>query len=262
MATPAGMPIWYELLTSDVEGAKRFYGDIVGWTANTFPSPAGGTPYTIWQVGEASAGGLAMPPANAAMAPGWLAYFHVADVDAKVAEVERAGGSVAMAATNLPGVGRIALVADPQGVPFYLMKPAPPPGMEDAESTCFSETLPGRCAWHELVTTDQQAALPFYAQLLGWTSNEAMPMGPMGDYTFLDCAGVRLGAMMNQSAPEQPLRWTFYFKVPDADRAAAQVAELGGAVLMGPMAVPGGQRVVLATDPAGTGVGFISGQRQ
>ncbi|WP_375397811.1 VOC family protein [uncultured Sphingomonas sp.] len=261
MANPPGTPIWYELLTTDVEGAKRFYGEIVGWTAAAHPSPDGGMPYTIFNVGETGVAGVAMPPEGAPTGPQWLAYFHVEDVDAKLAELERAGGKTHMPATDLPGVGRIALVADPQGVVFYLMKPAPPPGME-GESTSFSATLPGRCAWNELVTSDQKAALPFYGALLGWTSTEVMSMGPMGDYTFIDGGGERLGAMMDRAAPEQPLKWTFYFTIPDVDAVAERVKELGGQIIMGPMDVPGNQRIILALDPQGVSVGFVSGERQ
>ncbi|WP_419809133.1 VOC family protein [Sphingomonas sp.] len=260
MANPPGTPIWYELLTDDVDAAKQFYGEIVGWTTIVHPSP-GGTPYTIFNVGETGVAGLAMPPATAPMAPGWLAYFHVEDVGGKLTEVEAAGGTTLMPATDLPNVGRIALVADPQGVPFYLMTPAPPPGME-GESTSFSPVLPGRCSWNELVTGDQQAALAFYSKLFGWTSTESMPMGAMGDYTFVDAGEVRLGAMMNRAGPDQPLKWTFYFHVPDADAAAEQVKTLGGQIVMGPMDVPGGQRIILAVDPQGASVGFVSGERQ
>ena len=260
MATPEGMPIWYELQTTDVAAAKHFYGPITGWTTASFPSPGGGMDYAVWTMDDTGVGGLASPPPGVSVPSGWLAYFHVQDVDAKAAEVQAAGGAVTMPASDIPGVGRIALVADPQGVPFYLMRPDP--SSSDTDSTSFSETLPGRAAWNELVTSDQGTALPFYARLLGWTSNEAMPMGEMGDYRFIDGAGgVRLGAMMNRHAPEQPLRWAFYFKVPDADRAAEQVKAGGGQVVAGPMEVPGGQRVVMGIDPQGAGVGLVSGER-
>ncbi len=260
MAT-TGIPIWYELLTSDVDGAKAFYSDIVGWTVTAFPSPEGGMPYNIFNVGDVGVGGLAaMPQGSPTGGPAWLAYFHVSDVDAKVAEVEQAGGKTHMPATDLPGVGRIALVGDPQGVLFYLM--APDPAMGDQESTAFSANLPGRCSWNELVTSDQIAALPFYCSLLGWSSTEVMSMGEMGDYTFIDCGDVRLGAMMNRAAPEQPLKWTFYFHIPDVDAAVDKVKAHGGTVIMGPMDVPGGQRIIIAVDPQGASVGFVSGERQ
>ena len=257
--TDTGMPIWYELLTTDVDAATRFYGDIVGWTATPMPSPAGGPPYTILEMDGTGVAGLAQPMGD--IRPGWLAYFHVADLDAKLEEVTRAGGAVRMPPYDIPGVGRMALVADPQGVAFYLMTPTPPPGMDGQASTSFDHALPGRCSWNELVTTDEKAALPFYRDLFGWTSSGAMPMGPAGDYTFFDHGGGQIGAMMNRMSPEQPLAWNFYFKVPDADRAAEQVRAGGGTVVAGPMEVPGGQRVIMAVDPQGLGVGFVSGER-
>jgi len=260
MANPTGMPIWYELLTSDVEGAKRFYGNLVGWTTTTFPMPEDGTPYYILNYDAAGVGGLMALPDGAPTGPGWFAYFHVADVDATVAQNDQAGGKTQMPPTDLPGVGRIAMIADPQGVVFYVM--TPDPSMGDRESTSFSASLPGHCSWNELVTSDQKAALPYYSSLLGWTSNEAMPMGEMGDYTFLDCGGERIGAMMDRASPEQPLKWTFYFDIPDVDAAVDKVKAHGGTVIMGPMDVPGGQRIILAVDPQGASVGFVSGERQ
>lgn len=259
MATRTGMPIWYELITTDVDAAKTFYGDIVGWTTTTFPSSAGGMPYTILNYGDVGIGGLMALPDGVPTGPGWFAYFHVAEVDAKVAQNEAAGGKTHMPATDLPGVGRIAMIADPQGIVFYLM--APDPSMGDQESTSFSASLPGRCSWNELVASDQKTALPYYSSLLGWTSKEAMPMGEMGDYTFIDCGDVRIGAMMDRASPEQPLRWTFYFAIPDVDAAVDKVKAGGGNVIMGPMDVPGGQRIILAVDPQGASVGFVSGER-
>lgn len=257
MPTPYGMPIWYELITGDAAAAKAFYSGIVGWTITEFPSPAGGTPYTIWNAD--GVGGL-VEMTDAPGGPTWLAYFHVADVDAKVAANSAAGGKTHMGPLDLPGVGRIALIADPQGAPFYLM--TPDPAMGDQESTAFSRTLPMRCAWHELTTLDTATALPFYQDLLGLVSTEVMSMGPMGDYVFLEVGETRIGAMMNRSAPDRAVRWAFYFRVADADVAAEQVSAGGGTVIMGPMDVPGGERIVIAIDPTGAAVGFVSGQSQ
>lgn len=259
MTNSLGKPIWYELITTDVAAARSFYGDIVGWNFTDFPSPEGGMQYTIANVGETGVAGMMTPPDGAPIAPGWFAYFHVADVDAKAAENEKAGGKTLMPATDLPGVGRIAMVGDPQGIVFYLM--TPDPAMGDQESTSFSETLSGRVNWNELVTTDHKAALPFYNALLGWTSTEAMPMGEMGDYSFIDCGGARLGAMMDRFQPEQPLKWTFYFHIADVDAAVDKVKAAGGQVILGPMDVPGGQRIIVAIDPQGASVGFVSGER-
>lgn len=255
MTTAEGMPIWYELLTPDPAAAERFYTPITGWTTTAMGSPD--QPYRIWEMDGTGIGGLAQPQPEAP--PGWLAYFHVADLDAKLEQVRALGGQVLMGRYDVPGVGAMALVADPQGAPFYLMTPASRP--DAPASTSFDHSLPGRCAWNELATSNEGAALPFYGALLGWTSKGAMPMGPAGDYRFIDHGDQPLGAMMNRQSEQQPLRWSFYFKVPDAARAAEQVKAGGGTVVAGPMEVPGGQQVVMAVDPQGLGVGFVSGDR-
>lgn len=254
MTPSLGMPIWYELTTADPAAAERFYGTVVGWKPGSFD---GGDGYTLWNADDGAAVGGMQSLADASpTGPAWLAYFHVADVDAAITLIEAEGGTVHSPPQDVVGAGRIAMVADPQGVPFYVMTPAPTqPGV----STSFSPTLPQRCAWNELVTTDQAAALPFYATLLGWTSTEVMPMGPMGDYSFIDCGTVRLGATMNRDSPDHPTGWRFYFHVPDVDAAAAAIDSGGGRIVMGPMDVPGGQRIVMARDPQDVPFGLVSG---
>lgn len=261
MADASGMPIWYELMTTDVDGARRFYGDIVGWTTDEMSTAPGMPPYTIWHAGDGEGVGAVIPlPDGAPTKQLWVAYFHVADVDAKIAENEAAGGRTFMPGYDIPHVGRIAYLADPQGIPFYLMTPTPPPDRADAQSTAFSETLRQRCSWNELVTGDHKAALAHYQKLFGWTSPEVMPMGAMGDYSFVNAGDMRIGAAMDASAPQQPRAWTFYFRIPDVDAAVEQVKAGGGQVMMGPMDVPGGQRVIICTDPQGAQVGFVSGE--
>lgn len=254
--TPSfGMPIWYELTTADPAASERFYGDVVGWKVAPFD---GQGPYALLNADDgALVGGMLPLSGEVPGSPGWLAYFHVADVDAAVALVEQAGGTVHIPASDIPGVGRSAMVADPQGVAFHLMTPAP---SEPGQSTSFSPTLPQRCAWNELTTTDQDAALPFYSSLCGWTSTSAMPMGEMGDYSFVDCGDVQIGAMMNRQSAEQPTGWCFYFHIPDVDAVVATITAHGGQVVMGPMDVPGGQRALVAIDPQGAAVGFVSGE--
>jgi predicted enzyme related to lactoylglutathione lyase len=254
MTTRYGMPIWYELMTPDPAGAARFYGDVVGWKTGSFDGQDG---YTLWKADDDTAvGGMLPSPGDLATGPGWFAYFQVADVDAAIEIVDGAGGTVHVPSQDVPGAGRFAMVADPQGVPFYVMTP---PSAETGESTSFSPVLPQRCAWNELVTTDQAAALPFYTTLFGWTSPGVMPMGDMGDYSFLDCGDVQIGAMMNRQTADQPARWGFYFHVRDVDAAVTRITDGGGQVVMGPMEVPGGQRIVVAIDPQGATVGFVSG---
>src|SRR5690606_23696122 len=114
--------------------------------------------------------------------PGWLTYFHVEDVDAAVAKAQGLGASVHMAPITMEGVGRMAMLADPQGAAFYVMDPVPPADQPDAQSDVFAMLKPGHCWWNELQTTDEPAATRFYKALFGWTADQSMPMGERGEY--------------------------------------------------------------------------------
>jgi hypothetical protein len=253
MANPHGNFIWYELITTDSEAAARFYGEVVGWQ----PADSGvpGIEYRILSDERGSAGGIMTAPPEACekgMRSGWLGYIGVDDVDAAVAELTQAGGAVHMAAEDIPGVGRIAMVADPQGVPFYLMR-----GASDEASTAFDPKATGRVAWNELVTTDQVAALEFYIRHFGWEKAGAMPMGELGDYVFIAHGGVPIGAAMNRTPSHDRPMWNFYFRVADIDSAAERVRRGGGEILDGPMEVPGGDYVIVGRDPQGAGFGLV-----
>ena len=105
---------WYELMTSDVAGAKAFYGDVVGWDMQAFP----GMDYTVLAVGQRGVAGLMKLPADYAEhggKPAWIGYIYAADVDAAVEKLKAAGGTVHRAPAAIPNVGRFASVADPQG---------------------------------------------------------------------------------------------------------------------------------------------------
>lgn len=247
MPNPHGSFIWYELLTADTAAAGRFYADVVGWSVGDF---GGEVPeYRIFSAGETGVAGMMALPAGAAaggMRPGWFGYVGVDDVDAAVAGIVAAGGTVHMPAQDLPGVGRIAMLADPQGVIFYVMR-----GASERPSASFDAAAVGHCAWNELAASDLPAAIAFYTGQFGWTKGDAMNMGDMGDYQFIHHAGERIGAMMTRRQPGPPPMWSFYFRVDDAGAAARRVTEGGGTILHGPSEVPGGDHIVIAADPAG-----------
>jgi len=247
-----GSFIWYELITPDPDGAKAFYDAVVGWTIGE-ASPEFNGYRMIGRSDGGSAGGV-LPLTDEmrqhGARPTWLGYIGVDDVDEAVAAIEKAGGKALMPAFDIPDIGRIALVADPQGVPFYVMKPTPPAGNEDKVSDVFSPDQPGRVSWNELATRDPKAALDFYVSKFGWTKGDVMPMGDMGDYQFITHHGVPLGAMMT-AAPENQSRWRYYIRVGNVDRAKQAVEAGGGTVIHGPQEVPGGDRILIGTDPQG-----------
>ena len=259
---PEGDFIWYELMTRNADAAKAFYDAVVGWNVGEGAPEFGGY-RMIGRSDGGSAGGVL--PITAEMEehgarPMWLGYINVADVDAKVAAIEAAGGRALMPATDIPNVGRIAMVADPQGAPFYVMKPIPPADKPEARSDVFSQTEVQRCAWNELVTTDLEAARSFYPEQFGWTLGDTMPMGPMGDYQFIHQDGRMIGAMF--APPDRQPAWRFCFRVDNLERSIDAIRNGGGEILFGPTEVPGGGMIIQATDPQGAFFMLIEGGQQ
>ncbi len=249
MTTAPGAPIWYELLTSDVAGATAFYNAVIGWTARSGEVM---NDYHLFSTGTVEVAGLmACPPGMDRSA--WLGYLAVEDVDATAAAVTAAGGACHLPPADIPGIGRFALLADPQGVPFYVMRP-----LDGAsESAAFDAMAPGHCRWNELTTTDPKAAFAFYGREFGWVKDGGMPMGEMGEYEFIGHDGKMIGAVMPLQPGSPGPHYTYYFGVPDIDAASAAIAANGGQVLFGPMEVPGGEYAGVALDPQGALFGIV-----
>jgi predicted enzyme related to lactoylglutathione lyase len=258
---PPGDFIWYELITPDPVGAKAFYDAVVGWTIE--PQPSGEMDYRmIGRADGGSAGGvmrLTDDMASHGAKPIWLGYINVDDVDASVASIESGGGKVLLAAFDIPGIGRIAMVTDPQGAPFYVMKPIPPADKPDAKSDVFSPDQPGRVSWNELSTTDPAAARSFYGERFGWESGEFMDMGEMGQYRFLDHHGTRIGALCGVMPGQQP-KWRYYIRVPSISKAKQTAEEKGGTIAMGPHQVPTGDWIIIGSDPQGAEFALVGGE--
>jgi len=255
MANPPGSFIWYELLTPDLDGARRFYEAVVGLKIQAEPTPGPLDYRMIGTPGGEHVGGAMQLDAQmteGGTKPGWLGYVGVDDVDAAVAKVTAAGGEVHMPPTDITEHLRIAMIADPEGAPFYVMRSTPVPGQEDMESTVFHPEKHGHVAWNELHARDQASAWDFYAGQFGWEKGAAMDMGAMGTYQIFKVGGTEqdVGAMMDSPNFPRPM-WLFYFNVPDIDAALEATKANGGSVLYGPGVVPGGNFIVQATDPQG-----------
>lgn len=246
MADPSilGRPLWYELMTNDVDAAKKFYAPVVGWTVTPFEG--GAQPYDIWVRDGVPIGGVMQIPAGMNFPPHWGMYIGVPSLEEGVSRVERLGGSALSPVIEVPGVGRMRTMKDPQGAAFSIYEPASPPQQQEAEPR------PGDVSWLELYTTNAEAALKFYTELFGWRHSESMDMGAMGKYHMF-ARTFALGGMMNKP-PEMvqaPSYWGLYFLVPDVHAGAERVKTHGGKVLNGPMQVPGGDWIVNCMDPQG-----------
>jgi uncharacterized protein len=248
-----GSHIWYELMTPDPVGAKSFYEAVVpGWSIGE--RNPGDIDYRMIERSDGgNAGGvLGMNEDMRAHGakPLWLGYIAVDDVDGTIAQIEAKGGKAQMPATDIPDVGRIAMVADPQGNAFYVMMPKPPSDQTDAKSDVFSSDAVQRVSWNELSTPDPVAARQFYGDLFGWESDEFMDMGEYGEYRFLDHRGTRIGAVCGVM-PGGSGGWRYYVQVPSISKAVEAVKAGGGTITVEPHEVPGGDHITIGNDPQG-----------
>jgi hypothetical protein len=252
-STLLGRPLWYELMTSDMKAAEAFYGAVVGWKASPFAGA--GHPYTeLNRSGDLPVAGVMTKPDDMKAPPFWAMYVGVPNLEDAAAHIARLGGRAHTDVIEVPTVGRMQMMADPQGALFYIYEPA------RGEQPPESAPEVGDASWHELMTTDAAAAMNFYEQVFGWKPGEPMDMGPMGKYHIFQRPHGMIGGMMNKppAMANIPPNWQIYFRVPDVHSAAERVKANGGQVLNGPTEVPGGDWIVNAMDPQGAAFGLHS----
>lgn len=246
MADKPATFFWYELTTGDLDAAEDFYRSVIGWKTRDAGQP--GMRYTVFEAdGRGVGGALALSDIDEADArTGWVGYIKVDDTDAAAARVEAAGGDIRRAPADIPGIGRFAVAADPQGAGFLLMTPDGP------DQPPVPPHTPGHVEWHELYAGDGKTIFDFYAGQFGWSKGEPFDMGGMGTYQLFSAGGEDTGGMMTKPDWFPVPFWLFYIMVGGAaGDVAARIVAHGGKVMHGPAEVPGGGWIVQATDPEG-----------
>lgn len=258
-ASNASSPCWYELGTTDLDAAAAFYSDVLGWTV--VDSGMEGMEYRLANdpEGHGVAGIMRTAHMQDAPPPNWLFYAAVASCDDTAAAAKAAGGSVVVEPTDIPNTGRFAILTDPQGAFFGVLQPEPMDGVAPTVGA-FDQQRTGHGNWHQLSTSDPEAALQFYGQLLGWTKGEAMDMGEMGTYQMIQAGGTDIGGVMGLLGAPMPA-WLSYFGVDKADATVDAVKAAGGQIIAGPDEVPGGAWAVTAADAQGAVFGFVGPER-
>lgn len=241
-------PCWAEVGTPDPEAAQRFYGELFGWRTETDSREEMGG-YTIAYVGHLPVAAL-VPLGEEQQPVTWFVTFAVADVDTAVERVKSGGGTVEFEAGDVPGMGRFASVADPQGAGFHLWQAK---GFEGAG--LLNE--PGSLGWVELMSRTPERAVDFYTTVFGWSVNASE------HYTQWGIDGADFGGMVRMDdkfPPEVPPHWLPYFAVADVDASAATATQAGGTVLMEPTTVNGTLRIAVLRDPQGAMFGvYLAG---
>ena len=244
-----GTPCWVDLMSPDLEAAKRFYGELFGWEYID-TGEAGGGYQLATKNGKMVAGlGQQMPDQTGPAV--WTTYLWADDADSVGERIAKAGGNVFMGPMDVPNAGRMSLAVDSTGAAFGIWQ-----GREHRGAQLANE--PGSFTWNENLNDDPSAARSFYEQVFDY-GYEAFPDSPDEYYTFMVKGQQRggIGAKPAQTPAGTPNFWNTYFSVADTDEAAATVTRNGGKVLLAPMDMPVG-RMAVVQDMAGSQFSIIS----
>jgi hypothetical protein len=236
-----------EAASGDLEAAKKFYGDLLGWDVRDV---TGGFYSIAERKGKPVAGlyGIMPDQREKGVRPHWLSYVSVASADAAAEKATDLGGKVLAPPFDVPVVGRMAVVQDPTGACFGLWEPK---GHEGAGLV----DEPGAPCWYELLTWDAPRAVAFYTGLFGWKPRvEPSPNTPTGEYTVFHNGpehGCGMLAMSKERFGDAPSHWEPYFAVEDCDAVAKECARLGGKVCVPPSDIPRIGRFAVLEAPDG-----------
>jgi len=236
-----GKFVWHEQVSSDPEQAQDFYTQLFGWGTEVFKP--GEADYTMISSGGQSHGGFSKAM-EGAPPPHWLSHVQVENLDETIEKAKSAGGKLAAGPFEMAEVGRIAIVADPQGAYISAYQPA---GEGPASQGVF--------VWDELGTTDADDAQRFYGEVFGWTTSD---MGSeYGGYKIFNRGETGIAGLMTLPDDSLPPHWQPYVAVEDPDATTAKAKELGGSTLVEPTDVPKVGRVGVLRDPQGAPFGII-----
>ncbi len=244
---PHGMFCWNELVAQDLDKAKAFYCELLGWTTRENPIDDQGNLYIMLLCNGKEIG--AMYAANKELANTnestyWLGYVAVNDIDRTVKIAKKHNADVIIEGMEVPGAGRMALLRDPVGAKFALWHGTGHKG-------ALLKDEPGSVCWNELATKNKEASIAFYQDIFNWKA-ETQPFGDE-EYTEFKVGGEsRCGMIkMTKEWGDVPPHWMTYFAVENCDLAAEKAASLGATICVPPTDIEGVGRFAVINDPQG-----------
>lgn len=242
---PIGSPCWVDLWTSDVDGSRKFYGELFGWEAQE-PSAEFGGYFMFTRNGVPIAGGMG-DMGDLAADNSWKIYLTTDDIAKTVEAAENDGAQIISPSMAVADLGTQAVLVDPTGAHLGTWQPGTFPGF-----TVLNEH--GAPSWFELFTRDHAAAVAFYRSVFRWETDTVGDSDEFRYTTMRDPSGDgELAGIMDASTflPDGvPAHWSVYWEVDNADSAVAKVKALGGSVVTDAVDTPYG-RLATAADPAG-----------
>jgi predicted enzyme related to lactoylglutathione lyase len=246
---------WADLATTDADGAKAFYTELFGWEPDD-QDAGDGRIYTMLRVDGKNVAAMyeqGERQREQGIPPNWASYITVENVDESTERARSLGANVMMEPFDVMDVGRMAVVADPQGAAFPMWQ-----GKGSIGAELVNEV--GALCWNELATSDTAAAQDFYGQLFGWTFEPIEHEGEVV-YTTIKRPDGGMNGGMNELTPEHggaPPHWLPYFAVESLEEATGKIEDAGGAVVTGPIQMPAG-RIAVARDPQGAAFAIWEG---
>jgi predicted enzyme related to lactoylglutathione lyase len=239
-----GKIVWHDLITEDLDGAKRFYQGLFDWTFEMSKGP-GGQEYAVARSGNIYVAGMVEIAAatDGSKLSRWLPYVSVADVDETVATGVAAGAKVAVSAREV-SIGRVAAVIDPEGAVIGLARSSV--GDPDDRTTAPAA---GRPVWTELLADNPAAAADFYRALGDYDVSTIERR--RGQYTLLSANGNYRAGILKKPADRIKPVWLTYFGVDDPEVAAVLAETLGGKIILPASPELRDGTMAVVTDPAG-----------
>jgi predicted enzyme related to lactoylglutathione lyase len=246
---------WVDLATTDVDGATKFYGELLGVEAQAAP----GEPEETGAYGFFTKNGKMVagygPTQRDDQPPAWSSYVKVEDADATAEEAKAAGGQVVFGPIEIPNeAGRMAVFQDPTGAFISIFQQGKHPGAQLVNE-------PGTWNWTNLLTRDVDAAKDFYGKVFGWSAKQ--PEGAPDWIWNWQVDGQRwpegmagLMRMGTEMPADAPAYWQVYLMVDNADEAIEKTRKAGGRLLFGPQQIPVG-RIAVLFDPQGANFSII-----
>ncbi len=239
-----GEVVWRELVTPDPKSAAAFYSALFGWSIEPVKESTKG--YMLIRQGGAPIGGIIQMPASIKNAGGeWVCSLSVSDVDAIVKSAQSNGASTLVEPMDVSGRGRTAVIRDPQGAPFALIRST----SGDPEKGTASENA---WLWSELWSNNVAGSLDFYTKALG-AGVERRRDGDK-EYTLLKAGNKEVAGVVKNPVDNVRSHWVNYVRVSDPAAMVDKAASLGARVILKPTASVRNGTLGVILDPTGAPV--------
>ncbi|HEX4492065.1 MAG TPA: VOC family protein [Acidimicrobiia bacterium] len=245
---PVGAPVWVDLMTSDPDASRAFYGELFGWTSESAPEEFGG--YVNFAKEDVPVAGC-MKNSGEAPYDLWSVYLASADAQATFDAATKRGGAVELAPMPVGDLGVMAFVLDPGQGRVGIWQPGEHKGFGTYDE-------PGTPGWFELHTRTYDATVAFYRDVFHWDAHTMSDTPEFRYTTYGENEGALAGIMdaTNFGPPAETPGWSVYFRVENADSALARTVELGGKVVLPAEDTPYG-RLAVASDVTGAGFKLV-----